>query len=105
MRMVLIAVTVTMLAGCGESSSPLVAHGEFEAACGECQFEMEGDGCNLAVRIKGQAYFVDGTGIDDHGDAHAADGLCNSIRMARIKGKVVDGRFVAEEFALLDENE
>jgi len=44
-----------------------------DAACGECMFSMPGDGCNLAVRVDGQPYFVDGTGIDDHGDAHAHD--------------------------------
>jgi hypothetical protein len=32
-----------------------------EAACGQCQFEMEGYGCELAVRIDGKPYFVDGT--------------------------------------------
>jgi len=47
-----------------------------EAACGECQFAMPGTGCDLAVRIDGEHYFVDGTGIDDHGDAHANEGLC-----------------------------
>jgi hypothetical protein len=48
-----------------------------EAACGECRFGLPGSGCDLAVRIDGVAYFVDGTGIDDHGDAHAQDGFCN----------------------------
>ena len=41
-----------------------------EAACGQCQLGLAGDSCDLAVRIAGKAYFVDGTGIDDHGDAH-----------------------------------
>jgi hypothetical protein len=36
---------------------------------------MEGKACDLAVRIDGKAYFVDGTSIDSHGDAHAADGF------------------------------
>ncbi len=72
-----------------------------DAACGECQFALEGESCDLAVRIDGQAYFVDGTGIDDHGDAHGDDGFCNSIRQARVTGEIVDGRFVASEFELL----
>ncbi|AOM80890.1 DUF6370 family protein [Pedobacter steynii] len=74
-----------------------------EAACGECKFGMEGKECDLAVRIGGHAYFVDGTGLDDHGDAHAKDGFCNKIRKAEVTGKVVDGRFKATSFKLLKE--
>lgn len=72
-----------------------------EAACGECRFGLAGDGCDLAVRIDGVAYFVDGTGIDDHGDAHAQDGLCTSIRYADVEGEVVNGRFLARSFRLV----
>ena len=75
-----------------------------EAACGECQFAMPGTGCDLAVRIDGQDCFVDGTGIDDHGDAHASAGLCNAIRKARVSGEVLDGRFVATAFELLPQD-
>jgi hypothetical protein len=46
-----------------------------EASCGQCQFGMEGHGCELAVRIDGKSYFVDGSSIDSHGDAHAKDGF------------------------------
>jgi Family of unknown function (DUF6370) len=72
-----------------------------EAACGECQFKMDGKGCNLAVRIKGKPYFVDGTSIDEHGDAHAAYGFCKAIRKAEVQGKIVKNRFVASYFKLL----
>jgi hypothetical protein len=72
-----------------------------EAACGECQFGMPGNGCDLAVRMDGQSYFVDGTGIDDHGDAHGGDGLCNAVRKARVSGTVRGERFVATAFELL----
>jgi hypothetical protein len=75
-----------------------------EAGCGQCQLDLPGDGCDLAVRIDGAAYFVDGTGIDDHGDAHAADGLCNAVRPARVTGRIVDDRFVASSFELLDQD-
>ena len=74
-----------------------------EAACGQCRFGLKGEGCDLAVRIDGKAYFVDGTNIDDHGDAHAQDGFCNAIRKATVKGKVVNDRFVASYFKLLPE--
>ena len=72
-----------------------------EVACGQCQFGFPGDDCDLAVRIDGTPYFVEGTGIDDHGDAHSDDGFCNAVRQARVKGRVENGRFVATSFELL----
>lgn len=74
-----------------------------EAACGQCRFGLKGDGCDLAVRIGGTAYFVDGTAIDDHGDAHASDGFCNAIRKAAVKGSIVNNRFAATYFKLMPE--
>ena len=71
-----------------------------EAACGQCQFGLQGKGCDLAVRIKGRAYFVDGVHIDSLGDAHASDGFCNAISKAKAQGEVVDGRFKATYMAL-----
>lgn len=72
-----------------------------ETACGQCQFGLKADGCLLAVRIKGKAYFVDGTSIDEHGDAHAADGFCNAVRKAEVQGTMVKGRFKITYFKLL----
>jgi len=74
-----------------------------EAACGQCQFKMKGNGCDLAVRIDGKSYFVDGSTIDSHGDAHAADGFCATIRKAEVVGEIVDNRFKATSFKLLPE--
>lgn len=73
-----------------------------ETACGECQFHLPGTSCDLAVRINGKAYFVDGTNIDAHGDAHAKDGFCNSIRKAEVQGVVVNNRFVATYLKLIE---
>lgn len=72
-----------------------------ETACGQCQFGLKEKGCTLAVRINGQAYFVEGTSIDEHGDAHADDGFCNAVRKAAVQGSVVKGRFKATYFKLL----
>ena len=72
-----------------------------DASCGQCQFALAGEDCDLAVRIKDSAYYVDGTAIDDHGDAHATDGFCNTIRKAKVQGEVVNGRFIATYFRLL----
>ena len=75
---------------------------QVEASCGQCQFGMTGDGCNLAIRHGGVAYFVNGSAIDDHGDAHAADGFCNAVRKAEVSGRVEYGKFVATAFQLVD---
>ena len=73
-----------------------------EAACRQCQFNMtEKSGCDLAVRINGKSYFVDNTNIDDHGDAHADDGFCSTVRTARVQGEIVEGRFKVELFKLI----
>ena len=72
-----------------------------EASCGECQFGMEGTSCDLAVRIDGKSYFVDGTAIDEHGDAHAKDGFCKAVRKAELQGEIVNNRFQATYFKLL----
>ncbi len=73
-----------------------------EASCGQCKFGLIGKSCNLAVRINGKSYFVDGTKIDDHGDAHARDGFCEAVKKAEVQGEVVNNRFKATYFKLVD---
>ena len=72
-----------------------------QAACGQCKLGLKGKSCDLAVRIKGKSYFVDGVHIDSLGDAHAKDGFCNSIREAQVQGEIKDDRFIASYFYLL----
>ena len=76
-----------------------------EASCGQCQFGLKGGGCNLAVRMDGKAYYVDGSSMDKHGNAHAKDGMCNAIRKAEVIGEVKKDRFVASSFKLLPAEE
>ena len=77
-----------------------------EASCGQCQFGMKDKkGCDLAVRLDGKAYFVEGTTIDEHGDAHASDGFCEAIRKAKVQGKVKDDKFKVTYFKLLTPEE
>ena len=59
------------------------------------------EGCKLAAEIDGRRYPVQGSDIDDHGDAHASDGLCNTARRAQAKGIISGDRFLAEAFRLL----
>ncbi len=76
-----------------------------EISCGQCKLGLDSEsGCSLAVRFDDKAYFVDGFGIDDFGDAHDEKiGFCNVIRKGEITGKVVGGRFVASNIKLTDE--
>ena len=74
-----------------------------EIACGQCKFKMKGKSCDLAIKIKGKTYFVDGANIDDFGDAHAQDGFCKAIRKAEVQGKVVNGRFKATYLKLKED--
>jgi hypothetical protein len=76
-----------------------------ETSCGQCNFGMTGKGCELAVRIDGKSYFVDGTTIHDHGDAHAAEGFCSAVRKAEVSGEIVGDRFKATSFVLVPQKE
>ena len=92
----------SLLAGCTTPkpvvlSQPTVV----DFACGECLFHMKGDGCDLAVRVDGHAYYVEGVDESKLGDAHAKDGICSVVRKARVTGAVKDGRFVATSFEVL----
>lgn len=71
-----------------------------QASCGQCKFKMEGQGCDLAVRIEGKSYWVDGTTINEHGDEHAEDGFCSAIRKAEVEGTIVDNKFKIKTFKL-----
>ena len=74
-----------------------------EVSCGQCQFGLAGKTCDLAIRMNGKAYFVDGTTIDSHGDAHASDGFCNAVRKAEVQGELVNDRFKSTYMKLLPE--
>lgn len=75
-----------------------------EISCGQCHFGLTSkDGCNLAVRFDDKAYFVEGFGIDDFGDAHdKKTGFCEVIRKGEIKGYVKEDKFIASSIVLKD---
>ena len=75
-----------------------------EISCGQCQFELNSeDGCDLAIRIDDKAYFIEGFGINDFGDAHAEHtGFCEVIRKGEIVGELINDKFVASSIKLLD---
>ncbi|MET0466014.1 MAG: DUF6370 family protein [Chitinophagaceae bacterium] len=72
-----------------------------EVACGMCQFDMSGDDCALAARVNTRTYYVEGTHIDKHGDAHAKDGFCNMIRTAEVQGALAGTKYKVTYFKLL----
>lgn len=74
-----------------------------DVSCGECNFDMEGDNCDLAIALDGKHYFVDGVGIKEYGGPHDKGGFCVAVRRAEVQGEVVNGRFKASYFKLLDE--
>jgi hypothetical protein len=73
-------------------------------SCGQCQFELNSeDGCDLAVKIDGKAYFVEGFEIDDFGDAHDEHtGFCEVIRKGEVVGKIENNKFIASSIKLVD---
>ena len=71
-----------------------------EASCGQCMFKMEGSGCDLAVKIGEKHYYVVGSTIDDHGDAHANDGFCKAVKNAVISGEVTGNEINISSFKL-----
>lgn len=86
------------------TAEQLVEGVHVEAGCGTCLFEMEGDACELAVKINGKGYFVDGATLDEFGDAHAADGLCNKTAKAHVRGEIEGDRFTAHSFELVSDD-
>ncbi len=76
---------------------------EVEVSCGKCKLGLQGKSCDMAIRVNDKAYYVDGASIDDFGDAHAHDGMCNAIRKAEVQGEVVDNRFKVTYIKVLPE--
>ena len=73
-------------------------------ACGKCQLGMNANtGCSLVIQMAGKTYWVDGTGISDHGNEHAADGFCKTIRKAEVQGAINADRIQVSSFVLLPE--
>lgn len=96
--------TVNAQSSAKEAVQKYLKNQTVEIACGECKFKMEGKGCDLAIRIDGKAYFVDGKSVDDFGDAHdEKDGFCNVIKKAEVTGELINNRFKAKEITLTPE--
>lgn len=107
-KAILIATALIFTIGANAQTSPkkltttqVITNSIAEIACGECRFKMKGKSCDLAVRINGKTYFVDGKNIDDFGDAHGEHGFCNAISKAKVSGKIVNNKFKASAITLI----
>ncbi|MFD0990246.1 DUF6370 family protein [Mariniflexile jejuense] len=99
-KLILVSILVLTFSCAKEKANKQIV----ELSCGQCQFNLTSQkGCDLAVRIEGESYFVDGAHIDDFGDAHdEGTGFCEVIRKAEVEGEVVDNRFKISSVKLLD---
>ena len=97
---IFLAVTLLMLS-CASVKETSKINQTANVSCGICNFNMTGDKCDLAVEIDGKYYYTVGSGIDEHGDSHGADGFCNAIRKADVVGEIKHGVFYIESIQLL----
>jgi hypothetical protein len=75
--------------------------GLVQVSCGMCNFSMKSQKeCNLAIQIGEKSYLVQGTKMEELGDSHAKDGMCNAVRVANVVGNVKDDVFLADSFEL-----
>lgn len=102
MKIAVLSLSLFFAIGCAVHKHGQEYSGVVDAACGECIFHMTGDACDLAVKIDGEHYFVEGSTVDEHGDAHAEDGLCSVARKAQVAGTIRGGVFYATSFELLE---
>ncbi|NRA10766.1 MAG: hypothetical protein HRT57_02275 [Crocinitomicaceae bacterium] len=104
LKVISLSAIVFLIASCATmKNTNTTIEGTYDVSCGICNFEMTGDDCALAIRIDGKDYYVEGSAIDEHGDAHAKDGLCTVVRKAKVKGVIKKGVFVAEKIELIEE--
>jgi len=75
-----------------------------EASCGLCNFGLPAEDCELAVRIDGKAYDVEGVSVLEYGHPHHKGGFCVAVRKAEVQGEVVNGIFKATYFKLLPDS-
>ena len=96
-------ILLIVVSSCATSNRNKDIEGVYEVACGSCIFDMTGDGCDLAILIENKHYYVEGSGISDHGYEHASDGLCKTSRKAEVKGRIKYGVFIADYVKLIEE--
>lgn len=100
-KILFILLTLVSLNLAAQEKKKQIKNQVVEASCGQCQFGLKDKGCDLAIRLENKAYYLVGTTIDDHGDAHAKDGFCNAIRKAKVSGTLKNDKFLVKQFTLI----
>lgn len=104
LKVIYLSIIVFVMVSCATmKNTNNTIEGTYDVSCGICNFEMTGEDCALAIKIDGKEYYIEGSAIDEHGDAHADDGLCTVVRKAKVKGVIKKGVFVAEMIELIEE--
>ena len=71
------------------------------ASCNKCNLGKKQDiKCSLGIEISDKIYAINNY-EHDHKEAHNYDGICNSIRVAYIEGRVVNSVINADYFKLI----
>ena len=72
------------------------------ASCNKCNLGSKKDKtCSMGIMINGKTYLVD-KHIHNHDKAHEVDGICNSLRIAYVSGKIKKNKFYADTFRLIN---
>ena len=73
------------------------------ASCGMCNFGYkESKGCSLTIMIGDTVYPVEGTSLHKHGNPHSKEGMCSTVRVAYVSGKVKNNKFYSDFFTLIE---
>ena len=73
------------------------------ASCGMCNFGYkESKGCSLTIKIGDTVYPVEGTSLHEHGNPHSKEGMCSTVRVAYVSGKVKNNKFYSNFFTLIE---
>jgi hypothetical protein len=94
---------LTLLSGCGDDTPQASRNVDLKAAqvaCGTCKFDMNGSGCDAAIKVDGKAYWLDGMEVQGHHDMHKPGGICLTVRTADVKGTITGDRLTATQLAL-----
>lgn len=101
MKYLFLFLSALFITGCASLKNHHTIEGVYDVACGSCIYQMPGNECQIAVQIEDKSYYVYGSGISEHGDEHADDGLCQTARKAWVKGYIQFGVFNAEFLELV----
>lgn len=94
-----------LVTACQQDQGQVLQDEVITVGCARCMFHMEGAvGCPFAAEIAGKHYPIQGHVPEAH-QSHAADGICNMTRQARVSGRLKDGKLITTSLELLPATE